>query len=288
MVRQWTEPLVQRLVKGHGGKSPEAIIKRYADDLREQGRQLKLPIDVEGIASLLGIRVRTQEVPFMGRIFVEPSGQLVMDLNRDDIRPRRRFTCAHEIIHTAFPGFKKEARYRSDDHTGLYDVRRTEEEFLCDTGASWLLMPQELVADRYSATSGLAAVEQLAEEAHVSLEAAGNRLVSLAEGPVVFLVLETAHKPADRAALRKGQPVPKRLRVKYVRSTKLDVYVPRFKSADDRSVFAHATKSVGSIAGSGTLPGVHSRHGVFQIEAKAYPISAGQVQRVLAIAHPTI
>ena len=33
-----------------------------------------------------------------------------MDLRADDPEVRQRFTCAHEVIHTAFPGFVREAK----------------------------------------------------------------------------------------------------------------------------------------------------------------------------------
>jgi Zn-dependent peptidase ImmA (M78 family) len=104
-----------------------------------------VPIDVNGLASLLGIKQRIDSFPFAGRIYAEPSGQLVMDLNGDDYQPGQRFTCAHEIIHTAFPGFQIQERYRSDSATGGYTLR-DEEEHLCDKGAAALRMPANLLA----------------------------------------------------------------------------------------------------------------------------------------------
>ena len=51
---------------------------------------------------------RVASFAFAGRIYAEASGQLVMDLNAADSEPRRRFTASHEIMHTAFPGFRRE------------------------------------------------------------------------------------------------------------------------------------------------------------------------------------
>ncbi len=185
---KWTEPLVLRLIERHGGRPPEAILEALAEKHLTAGGQHDLPVDVEGIASLLGIRRRIGDHPFAGRIYAEENGQLVMDLNASDSEPRRRFSCAHEIMHTAFPGFRNESRYRADPVVATYNRARGEEEYLCDVGAAALIMPRSLVHLDYSISGGLEAVEQLASDAEVSLEAAGNRLTSLSHEPSVFLV----------------------------------------------------------------------------------------------------
>lgn len=275
----WTEPIVVGLLRKHRGKDPEAVIESYVADQLIAGRQRKLPIDVDGLASLLGIKQRVAPFPFAGRIYAEPSGQLVMDLNQGDYEPRRRFTCAHEIIHTAFPGFQKEERYRSDAATGSY-TPRDEEEYLCDHGAASLLLPAQLVASQYNAVDGLDAVEALAADGQVSLEAAGNRLVSLAGRPAMMIVLEVANKPADRAALRRGEPVEPRLRIRYCSTSGTKIYVPRHKSAADDSLFVRALQSGTAEQGRTYLPGAE-RHGLFDVECKSYPY--GDRSRVIAI-----
>jgi hypothetical protein len=273
-------PLVDRLVKTRGGDSPEAAIEAYADECRRKAMQNKLPIKVDLVASCLGIRQRSGHYPFAGRIYAEPSGQLVMDLNDDDLPARRRFTCAHEIIHTAFPGFVAESRYRTDVQVGSHNPREPE-EYLCDYGAATLLMPRELVVGKYSGEGGLRDVERLASDAEVSLEAAANRLVSLAEEPVVLLVFRWGHKPADSPALRRGEAVPERLRVRYAVTHDLDVFVPRYKSADDDSVFVRALASSKIQRAVEPLPG----GGVpFRVEAKQYPW--WDELRVIALARP--
>src|SRR4051794_1464647 len=183
----WTEPLVLKLIERHRGRRADDILEAHAERLRRDGEQDRLPIDVELIASVLGIKPRRASYDFAGRIYAEPSGQLVMDLNAADRPPRQRFTCAHELMHIAFPGFVRETRYRLDAQTGA-NARNNEEEYLCDLGAAALLMPGGLVAGRYDIVAGLAAVEELADDAHVSLQAAGNRLVALAQQPTAFLV----------------------------------------------------------------------------------------------------
>lgn len=280
--KDWTEPLVRKLIQRHKGKSPEGVLEAYAESLLRESEQDKLPVDVELVASVLGIRRRVATYGFAGRIYAEPSGQLVMDLNGKDSRPRRRFTASHEIMHTAFPGFKREARYRADTSSEAHP-RNREEEYLCDLGAAALLMPRRMVAERFSVSDGLSAVQALAEEADVSLEAAGNRLVSLSQTPAVFLVLNTTHKPADRPTLRRGEEVAKRLRLRYATTANIDLYLPRYKGAQDGSALYRAWESPKIERGAETLPG-GEQAGTFLVEAKAYGVDDNR--RVLAVAFP--
>jgi hypothetical protein len=168
-----------------------------------------------------------------------------------------------------FPNFKKETRYRLDTKQPGRNTRNPEEEYLCDVGAAALLMPRTLVRGRYSLDEGLDAVERLARDADVSLQAAGNRLASLADGVCAFLVFEWSHKPADRPALRRGHNVPKRLRLRYGSVAGIDAYVPRFKSAPDDSVFCRAWHGWQRERGRELVPGAE-RFGAFDVEAQAF------------------
>lgn len=267
--RPWTEPLVLKLVARHPGRSAEEIIERHAEKLRRDAEQDCLPIDVELAASVQGVRHRRASHDFAGRIYADLDGQLVMDLNGDDRTERQRFTCAHELIHLAFPNFKKETRYRLDTTSPGHNARNAEEEYLCDLGAAALLMPRELVADAYTLERGLDDVERLARDACVSLQAAGNRLVSLTDKAGAFLVFEWTHKPADRPALRRGQDVPKRLRLRYGSIAGSTAYLPKFKSADDDSAFGRAWHGWTREHGRELLPGAE-RLGPFDVDAQAY------------------
>jgi hypothetical protein len=260
---------VLKLVERHRGQTPEEIVERHAERVRREAEQGSLPIDVELVASVQGVKPRRAAYDFAGRIYADLDGQLVMDLNGDDRSERQRFTCAHELIHLAFPNFKKETRYRLDTKQPGENAPNAEEEYLCDLGAAALLMPRELVDGHYSLDEGLDAVERLARDAEVSLQAAGNRLVSLAVGAGAFLVFEWSQKPADRPALRRGQDVPKRLRLRYASLAGIDAYIPRFKSAPDESTFCRAWHGWQRERGRELLPGAE-RLGPFEVEAQAY------------------
>lgn len=280
---EWHEPLVRRLIETHGGQPPESIMETYADELRAAAGQTSFPIRPHLIASCRGIKRRQAAYDFAGRIYAEPSGQLVMDINDLDSDERQHFTEAHELMHPAFPDFELEHRYRLDATMDRHAENR-EEEYLCDYGAAALLMPTELVADRYSVRGGLADVERLSDDAEVSIEAAANRLVALADEPSVLLCLTRSHKPADRPALRKGEDVPKQLRIRYAVTSHMNLYVPKFKSAPEDGVFAQAAAGSSAVAETTKLPGVEHA-GLFRVQAKRY--GTDRLERVLAIARPT-
>ena len=143
-------------------------------------------------------------------------------------------------------------------------------------------MPTELVRDTYTAADGLDDIERLAADAEVSLEAAANRLVGLADDTTVLLVLEVMHKPADTRALRRGETVKPKLRVRYCVANQTDCFVPKFKSAEDRSVLVKALKSLASKRAVEPLPG--SAAPLYEIEAQSYPFA--ERERVLALAWP--
>lgn len=267
--KPWSEPLVLKLIERHRGLAAEEIIERHAEQVRRDAEQERLPIDVELAASVQGVKPRRAAYDFAGRIYADLDGQLVMDLNSDDLSQRQRFTCAHELMHLAFPDFKKETRYRLDTQQPGRNGRNAEEEYLCDLGAAALLMPRELIQGEYSLDEGLDGVERLARHAHVSLQAAGNRLAALSEGPGAFLVFEWSHKPADRPALRRGEDIPKRLRLRYGALAGIDAYLPRFKSVPDDSVFARAWGGWRRERGREVLPGAAGL-GAFDVEAQAF------------------
>jgi Zn-dependent peptidase ImmA (M78 family) len=281
--KTWTEPLVLRLAERTADRDPEQAIESYARSLLEAAEQTDLPVDVDLVASVKGVKRRRGEHDFAGRIYVEDDGQLVMDLNTTHNENRVRFTCAHEMMNTGFPDFEEEQRYRLDTVVESNPVNR-EEEYLCDLGAAALLMPEELVSDSYRLADGLSEVQRLSSDAEVSLEAAGNRLVGLADEACVFMTFEYGHKPADQPAMRREEFVEKHVRLRYARCAGLDLYLPRFKSADEDSAITEAHRTGKLERGVEALPGSNTGE-VFEIEAKCY--GADERQRVLAVAVPS-
>jgi hypothetical protein len=119
----------------------------------------------------------------------------------------------------------------------------------------------------------------------VSLEAAGNRLAELSPDRVAFIVFELAHKPADRPALRRGEDVKRQVRLRYAHCTgSLDVYLPRYKGADQSGAIVRAHHRGKLERGSEALPGAPSA-GVFDVEARCFGYE--DRKRVLAVATPS-
>ena len=277
----WDEPLVRRLAGTRDRSATQAQIERIADRWRADTGQTAFPVAVFALASAHGIRVRRSRAhPFAGRIYAD-GDRIVIDVNAADSEERQRFTCAHELMHTAFPGFSRERRYRVDRdlEDGLFARGRAEEELLCDLGAAALLMPRDLLGP-FLDGGPLEAVETLARSAVVSLEAAANRLVRLRPGPGVFLVLERLHAPADRRRARRGEPSSPELRVRYAVASGSRAWVPRFAAAGEDSVFARAAASRRVERREEALPGASG--GSWTIEAKAYPRRGSM--RILAMA----
>jgi Zn-dependent peptidase ImmA (M78 family) len=284
---EWHDPLVRRLAS-RGRGDPEEIVERVAEAWLDEAGIDRFPVDVFGLASRLGVTVRRSQLEgYSGRIYVDHDKRVRMDVNASDGLERQRFTCAHELMHTAFPGFTREQRYRLDERLGdsLFARNRQEEEYLCDRGAAALLLPRRLLWP-YKMRQGLRAVEKLASAAKVSLEVAANRLVSIADTAGVFIVLEQGHKPSELRQMRRGEDVESQLRVRYAVTRGVRIFVPRHTSVDQHSVFGRAQRSGRLEREVAPLPG--STRPAFLIEAKCFPHrDEGQRrQRVLALAWP--
>lgn len=272
--RRPREPLVARLAGKRADGDPRPRLEAILDGWRAEAGQDKLAIDVFGLASARGIRV-VEVVPgdWDGRVYVDAERRPVIEIDREHAPVRRRFTVAHELAHTAFPGFTSERRYRVDEDLGsaVFARNRSEEERLCDWGAGVLLMPEDLIWS-YRADQGLRAVEKLARDAKVSLEAAANRLIERSRKPAVFLVLDEVEGRG--------------LCVRYAKVQQLPLFVPRGVQVDAGSVFARAARGGARERDTGRLPSRSRR--LFHIEAKSFPLGrgAGARERVLALAFP--
>lgn len=256
------------------GRSPREQLREILDGWRREHGQTRLPIDVVALAAARGVRVAQVDAnDWDGRVYVDDDGRVTVEVDARQAPVRQRFTVAHELVHTAFPDFRRERRHRVDADLELapFADARAEEEQLCDWGASVLLMPDELTWS-YRVDQGLRAVERLARDAHVSLEAAGLRLVERSAKPAVFLVAD---------ATSEG------LRVRYARAREAGVLVPRGAPVDSGSALVRAAASGRRERGVEPLPGGAERR--FHVEASSYPVGrgGGTRERVLALAWPS-
>lgn len=252
---------------------PRAQLREILDGWRREAGQVRLPIDVEGLASARGVQVEhVSSGGWDGRAYVDESGAVRIELDERQPLVRQRFTLAHELVHTALPGFREQRRYRVDDDVelALLAGSQAEEEQLCDWGASLLLMPEELTWS-YRSDQGLRAVERLARDAKVSLEAAGLRLVERSACPSAFLVAD---------ATENG------LRVRYARVRDVRPAIPSGAHVVPTSAIARAAASGRRERAVEPLPG--GATDAFHVEARSYPVGrgAGTRERVMALAWP--
>jgi len=272
------EELVARLLGARATATdadPRRRLGALLDGWRREAGQERLPIDVHELASARGIHVAGVAASgWDGRVYVDEDGRVTIEVDERQPLVRQRFTVAHELVHTVFPGFRRERRSRVDDNLehALFARGRSEEEHLCDWGASALLMPDELTWS-YRSDQGLRAVERLARDAKVSLEAAGLRLVERSGKPAVFLVADAA-------------PEGRGLRVRYARVCDLRLFIARGAPVAPGSALARAAATGRRERAVEPLPSRSQR--AFHVEAKSYPTGRGASarERVLALAWP--
>ena len=153
------------------------------------------PVDIGMVASALDIGrvVEDPALPASGCLLPTDEG-FEIRVRASDTRRRKRFTIAHECAHTFFDGFALVPQFRCNPST---TPRRSDDlESLCDIAASELLLPSDLFLSAASLGDwSLEAIEHLSETSDASLQAAGNRLVSIAPHPAALLVAEIARAP---------------------------------------------------------------------------------------------
>jgi len=153
-----------------------------------------IPIDLEFIASLRGVKVeyKDMEETIAGQL-ISRDGIVVAQVNQRHLYSRQRFTLAHEIGHTFFPGFSRHKVFRQELNKCWLSERRhrNREEYLCDLFASELILPRSQVTRMIK--PGSAALDNLlliAEEFRASLEATSMKFPKLYPDPLVVWVTE--------------------------------------------------------------------------------------------------
>lgn len=127
-----------------------ASAKDLLEYLEKDGFEVKLPIDVDKIASMLGINVLYAVDPHntgsIGKIEFDGNTPVItINPYENSYEPRKRFTLAHEIAHYCL---------HSDKHNGFVDTRNNMSrngsywdayESEANTFAAQLLMPKFLI-----------------------------------------------------------------------------------------------------------------------------------------------
>lgn len=208
-------------------------VRRIAREITSQ-LELTAPVDFGLVTSYQGIGVvEVADIPWAGCL-IDEQGQLTIKLRDIDSPHRRRFTWAHELAHTFFPGFRYQPQFRCNPgeapHGGEADI-----EALCDLAAAELLFPAGSFS-RDLASHGLTvhSAEELSNLYAASLEATTHRMIDLADQPALMVVLEEMNKPADR----NDSTAAPQLRVSYALPNGDWPFIPKWKSADPAGLLA--------------------------------------------------
>ena len=258
--------VLDRFCDRHGwtGPAEELMVKLCTDLLH--AAETRAPVDVRLLASFRGATVRIADQPHAGHLALE-GDRLVISVRANDSEERRRFTVCHEVCHTFFPGFRQ-GRLRTDPEVERFD-RGDPEEYLCDLGASELLLPRADFLAQLPETFDIDDVLRLAPRFQASLEATAFRCVNLSPGPAAALVIDRAEDgaPVVRSSMTKG-------------FSRLARWVP--VPPESPLVGALTHEQMNYIGEVGVLPGRHT------VSARRLPYErAGErVERAIAILRP--
>lgn len=195
-LRHWRSPEARALAAAGGVTDPEMAVCALVDRLLVETEQTTAPVNLQLVASFRGIagitRMRMSEA---ANIAPTPNGLWVC-VNDDDSSGRQNFSICHEICHTLFPRFRDNPTVK-DAETGVFS-NGTEEEWLCDIGASRLLLPPKLLTERASGYGpSIESVIRLSEEFGASLEATAIAWIGLGLSPVAVVFFEERLKPLE-------------------------------------------------------------------------------------------
>ncbi|MBI4728134.1 MAG: ImmA/IrrE family metallo-endopeptidase [Acidobacteria bacterium] len=259
--------MLEKFCDHHGWTgAPEDLMVRLCADLLYEG-EFGVPVDVRALASFRGALVEEADQPYAG-LLTWDGARLVITVCASDSPERRRFTVCHEVCHTFLPGFREAPRTRLDRDVERFDHREPE-EYLCDLGASELLLPRETFSGILPRSFGLDDVLRLASHFRASIEAAAIRCAALSIEPVAVLILEGTESHSlyvRRAAttllpsIAAGAPVPG------------DVPLSRVLLEGEVSYRGR----------TGLILGTHS----VQARSLPYARSGRRVERVLALLRP--
>lgn len=132
------------LVRLHGKRSPEAVVRSLAGALQARFRQAGPPFNPFLYAEKLRLPIQYGPIEAEGVLADWPSPNRRIILRDGDTRVsqpkarRERFTLAHELGH-----FVLREELREEVPISCFRLDDPEEEYLCNTFAEELLMPRE-------------------------------------------------------------------------------------------------------------------------------------------------
>lgn len=195
--RQWASSEARSLLECTGLDDPVAAMRKLVDNLLQEAEQKEAPVNLPLVASFRGVvEIRTELIKDAAMLVPTPQGLRIL-VNMTDPIGRRNFSAAHEVCHTLFPNYADHPVAKVDKFVGRFSIRE-EEEYLCDIGASHLLLPSTLVLSKVqSYGSCLDAIIQLADDFQSSLEAAAIAWAQASPWQCAVVFFEENLKPSE-------------------------------------------------------------------------------------------
>ena len=170
-------------------------------------------------------------------------GRSAIKYNPNRPKTRQNFSIAHEIAHTFFPEY--EDQYKARHKIGQFNPEN-EVEFLCDLGASEIIMPTpEFDLDVKNIGVSVKSLTQLSTRYETSSEATAIRMIRTDLVRCALIVLDYSNKPEELAQIEQAKyqlklfndcpwkPPSMKLRVQYSFQAKhFSDYIPKHKSID--------------------------------------------------------
>ena len=249
--RHYLHNSVLRLVELYEGVSEDPqeiirnIVKEKLTDARNSGWNGP-PFNPQSLASIMGIPCEKSQKLFHSEdaeLHPTEDGGLVIRYNPDKPKTRQNFSIAHEIIHTFFPEYGNQ--YKARHKIGQFNPE-SEVEFLCDLGASEIIMPTpEFDLDVKNIDISLESLRELSICYETSLEATAIRMIRMNLVPCALMVLDHSYSPTERSKIEEAKSQPElfhdsprksplmKLRVQYSFHAKhFSDYIPKHKSID--------------------------------------------------------
>lgn len=248
--RRWFSPAASALLDATGERDASVAITKLAEALIDEAGFDQPAFPPHILASLQDVReVRRVEMEGAARLLPE-GDRLVIEVNRNHTSAKQNFSIDHEVTHTLLPTYRRQAI--DDSATGRF-FAGSEEELLCDIGASALLLDRRWLRPlALDAGPLLSTVFQMAELFEASLEATAFKLAQLNLWPCAFVLWEEGYRKDDRVSDDQpllagwesvGRPDPK-LRVRSVYASRsFGHHLPHNKSVGEASLVAECCRT---------------------------------------------
>ena len=286
--KDYSHGSVRQLIKRYSeiSRDPEKIIRILVQNELDRARGFNWsgpPFNPQTLASIMGIPCEESEELLNSEdaeLHPTQDGRLVIRYNPNKPKTRQNFSIAHEIAHTFFPEYQD--RYKARHKTGKFDPDN-EVEFLCDLGASEIIMPTpDFDSDVGNMGVSLESLRELSKRYETSPEATAIRMIGTDFYSCALVVLDYSHKPVEKEKIEelkyqhssfKDSPwkPPKKLRVQYfVRTKHFSPYILKHKSIKESSPLYRVSVTRKTFQGNTILDFTNPVHDMY-VEAIALP-----------------